>query len=64
MTKKEKNIKINLANNKERSWPSGLISDSICLRPGFDYQRGKELFSFIFSFFFLFNDLNESIFAN
>ena len=52
VTKKEIITKINLKNDKERSWPSGLISDFVRRRPGFDSQRGWEFFSFVFSFFF------------
>ena len=46
VTKTEISIKINLENDKKRLWPSGLISDFIRRRPGFE----QEFFSFVFSF--------------
>ena len=52
VTKKEISIKINLKHVKERSWPSGLISDFIRRRPVFDSQRRWEFFSFVFSSLF------------
>ena len=63
VTKKEISIKINFYNNVKRPWPSGLVTGISRRRAGFDTQREQVLFS-LFFFFFLFNDLNESIFTN
>ena len=62
VTKKEISIKINFQNDSKRSWPSGTVSGLSRPRAEFGSRRGQEI-NFLF-LFFLFNDLNESIFTN